>query len=117
MTVQQKLEDTKCIKVPGKTIKDCYLLSGHLLLIFTDNTWHCATADPSNLMAAYRDYPAENNPLVDSGILDLEEVGRYWQERELFVQQAGRTSAIQLYRVAVNKLDELGITKEEAELE
>ena len=117
MNVRQKLKDTECAKAPGKTIDKTYLVSGHLLLVFSDNTWYCATADSANLMTAYQDYQVEHNPFVDSDILDLEEVDQYWQEREQFVREADRTSAIQLYRVAVNKLDELGITKEEAELE
>jgi len=117
MGVKEKLSQSECNLVPGQTISKSYLVSGHLLLVFDDNTWFCGTNNISGLMEIYREHGLKCNPFVDSNILDWSEVDQYWQEYEQFRQQADRTSAIQLYRVAVSKLDELGITKEEAELE
>jgi len=116
MTVREKLKNLRCENVDGKTIEGSRVRVGENLLVFTDGTWYFDGYGQQYLMEFYREYEVEDHPLVLLGCLAESEVGQYWKEQGQFRQQADRTSAIQLYRVAVNKLDELGITKEEAEL-
>lgn len=117
MKIREKLRNLRCEIVSGKTIQGSHLEIGESLFVFTDGTWYFDGHEEQYLMEFYQEHEIDEHPLVLLGCLTESEVGQYWEERRGFRQEAAKTSAIQLYRVAVNKLDELGITKEEAELE